>query len=414
MKKVLTQEEIDNLIRAARAGGPGATAPVVEPPALTAWDGRQAGQIGQEHMQAINRLHQSFAHNLTHSLGAYLRIEFEAALVSGEHLTYGEFLQSIPEITYLASFKLMPAGFSVLLQLDLAVAYPLIDLLLGGEGKGATPERGITEIEEQVLETVMHIIGRELQSAWQALSLEFQFEHRQHPGQVEQLMPVAERILLLSFELNLFDSRGALNLVVPALVSSALLHKILERATAKPRLRLESERRLRTRLLNCRCDCSPRLSPPSPYGIVMRLEDTEHGSGSQVAGHLNDTDSLRIVRRVIVPACANRNRHNRRQGERAGELVSWNSLYCPDWGETPLEASRARSQMDRGPQRHRIRARCMQGPVYPDMVFRDVGGSEDCLSLNVWTPANGATAKLPVMVWIYGGGFMAGATSEPR
>jgi len=59
-------------------------------------------------------------------------------------------------------------------------------------------------------------------------------------------------------------------------------------------------------------------------------------------------------------------------------------------------------------------ARCMQGPVYPDMVFRDVGGSEDCLSLNVWTPANGATAKLPVMVWIYGGGFMAGATSEPR
>jgi flagellar motor switch protein FliM len=171
MRKVLTQEEIDNLIRAARSGT-GAPAPRIQPPAVTAWDGRVAGQIGQEHMQAINRLHQTFALNLTHSLGAYLRIQFEAALVSGEHLTYGEFLQSIPEVTYLASFKLMPVGISVLLQLDLAVAYPLIDLLLGGEGKGATPERGTTEIEEQVLETVMHIIGRELQSAWQALSLE--------------------------------------------------------------------------------------------------------------------------------------------------------------------------------------------------------------------------------------------------
>jgi para-nitrobenzyl esterase len=60
-------------------------------------------------------------------------------------------------------------------------------------------------------------------------------------------------------------------------------------------------------------------------------------------------------------------------------------------------------------------AHCAQGRVFDDMVFQDAGPSEDCLYLNVYTPANATKeSKLPVMFWIHGGGYAGGGSSEPR
>lgn len=224
MEKVLNQEEIDALFRVAQG-----KAPVDEgrgTAAATLCNFKQAGQINDEQVKAISLLHEGFARNLSHSLGAYLRVIFEVNLVSVEQLTYCEFLGRIPDIAYCASFQLNPMDATAALEMDLTLAFPIIDLLLGGQGTSEKQVREITDIEEQIMEGVVKILCKELESAWQPLGLSFAFENRQQPQQMQQLFPPREKTLSLSFEIRMANSHGMLNLAFPAVVSNALLRKL--------------------------------------------------------------------------------------------------------------------------------------------------------------------------------------------
>lgn len=267
MQNELNQEQIDAMVRAARSGG-GAEASKAKEPRVEPWDVRRAGQIGREQLQAITQLHEGFARSLTHSLGAYLRVVFAATLVSAEHLTYREFLERVPEITYLASCKLEPMGVMGALQLDLKVALPIVDLLLGGEGKGPAAAREITEIEEQIVESVARIVCRDLATAWQAVNLQVSFDERLDAAEAQRLMPRGEKTLSLSFEITMLEVRGGLNLAVPVSVSHALLRKIsADSEERRPKGRSASRERLKLRLLE------------SPFTVELGASDLRASVG---------------------------------------------------------------------------------------------------------------------------------------
>jgi flagellar motor switch protein FliM len=147
--------------------------------------------------------------------------------------------------------RLEPLGALSVLQLDLALAPPIIDLLLGGEGKDG-PLREVTDIEEAILASVVEIICRELTAAWQPVGLSFNFERRQMQTQVARIMSVNEKTLCLSFEIRMPHSSGLLNLAFPAVVSNTILRRLTSdwgrrrRHAPETRTRMEaSARRIR-------------------------------------------------------------------------------------------------------------------------------------------------------------------------
>jgi flagellar motor switch protein FliM len=250
MEKTLKQAEIDALFEAARSVTPDIARPEARAK-VTPYNFSSAGQISNEQLRAISMLNDLFARNLTHNLAAWLRTRFQVNLVSAEQIQFNEFLLRIPEISYVASVRLEPLGALSVLQLDLALAPPVIDLLLGGEGKDG-PLRELTDIEESILGSVVEIVCRELTAAWQPVGLSFNFERRQMQTQVARIMSVTEKTLCLSFEIRMPHSSGLLNLAFPAVVANTILRRLTSdwgrrrRHAGETRARMEaSARRIR-------------------------------------------------------------------------------------------------------------------------------------------------------------------------
>jgi flagellar motor switch protein FliM len=216
-------------------------------------------------------------------------------------LTYREFLQRIPETTYIASCRLDPTGVNAALQLDLKVAFPIIDLLLGGEGKGMPAAREITEIEEQILDSVARIVCRELGLAWQALALEVVFEKRMETAGAQRLMSPEEKTLSLSFEVTMPEVRGGLNVAVPATVSNALLRKIsADWSHRRPRGATDSRQRLMRRLLEC--PFQVELGAKGVRAAVSALADLAPGTVLSFARSAAEPASLLIAGREMFHA----------------------------------------------------------------------------------------------------------------
>jgi flagellar motor switch protein FliM len=244
MAKQLGQGDIDALFAAAGANASaqpaGSASEVVQEP----YDFSRAGQISNDKMRAISSVNDLFARNLMHALGAWLRTPFKMKLVSGEQLPFAEFLERISSPSYICSIRLEPLGAVGLLELELALAAPIVDVLLGGVGR-AWPTRELTDIEEAILTSVVQMAVRELNLAWQSVGLEFVFEKRESEPAIARMLTAGEKTLCVSFEGRMPEAQGTMNLCLPAVVLNAILRRLISEGDRPKRRSREARARIR-------------------------------------------------------------------------------------------------------------------------------------------------------------------------
>jgi flagellar motor switch protein FliM len=248
MEKILTQDEINQLLRAAKQRS-STSAGTLKARRFSPFVFGKAPPISKQQVREVSEIHEAFAYRLKNRIGAYLQAMLEINPMSVEETPYVDFIQSLPQESYLASLAVQPIDSVAILTLDFPVAFAIIDLMLGGNGKPQIPERRATEIEEKVLQTVIDMTCEELRGAWrQVVEVNFVFDQTQRITELFRLLPPRDKVLCLSFEARMLDAFSTLTLAFPAPVSSLLLQKLAKRNVRSQRRSAESGAVLRSRL----------------------------------------------------------------------------------------------------------------------------------------------------------------------
>jgi flagellar motor switch protein FliM len=258
MSRLLSQVEIDKVFRSAQEKGEDAAATQKAP----VYDFRRPDRIAKDQLRSIHLLHDNFARNLASSLSGYLRAYVIVNLVSVEQLSFSEFTQCLPSPTVLVSLAMKPFDGNAVMELNPSLVFPLLEMLLGGNGKGKALDRETTEIEQSILDTLFRIILHDLSLAWQPVAnITFTVEGRETEPQLLQILAPNEAVVSIGLELRVGENTGLMNIGMPSIIIKMLRHKFDQQWSVR---RSDSTAVEQNRMLN--------LLKPTNLHLDTRLE----------------------------------------------------------------------------------------------------------------------------------------------
>lgn len=229
MSKILSQDEIDALLDSSAPERPEAGGRTVAGRSVVAYNFRRPDRVSKEQLRSLHFLHDRFAHNVSTSMSAFLRSVTEVSIVSVEQFAYSEFLMSLPEQTAFYAVAIDPLDGLAALELNPAVAFTLVDRMLGGTGLTPSMNRPLTEIEQNVIDTVVKLLLDALSEAWKSVTdVLFRIQGRETRPQMLQVMGPNEIVILLGFDVKIAEVRGMLNLCIPAAAIESVGEKFVQ------------------------------------------------------------------------------------------------------------------------------------------------------------------------------------------
>ena len=227
MTRMLSQEEIDALLQAAGDGGPAEVAPTDAH--TTPYNFRRPDRVSKEQLRSLQFLHDRYAANVATSLSVFLRTITEVNIASVDQFAYSEFLMSLADPTAIYAVALGRIEGLAALEISPSIAFTMVDRMLGGNGQTQAPNRALTEIEQNVLDSVVKLLLESLTETWKAIGeVDFKIQSRDTRPQMLQITAANEIVILMSFDIKIGEARGMLNFCIPASAIESMEDKVAQ------------------------------------------------------------------------------------------------------------------------------------------------------------------------------------------
>ncbi|EAI2145092.1 flagellar motor switch protein FliM [Campylobacter lari] len=235
MAEILSQEEIDALLEVVDDDSDESAASskleeLEDKRDIVVYDFKRPNRVSKEQLRSIKGIHDKLARNLASQISSMMRSIVEIKLHSVDQMTYGEFLMSLPSPTSFNVFSIKPLDGNCVLEINPSIAFPMIDRLLGGQGESFDTLRELTEIELNLLDSILRIIMQRLKESWMNVTEIYpSVEAKESSPNVVQIVSQNEIVIMVVMEIIIGNSSGMVNICYPVVHLESILSRLANR-----------------------------------------------------------------------------------------------------------------------------------------------------------------------------------------
>jgi flagellar motor switch protein FliM len=180
-------------------------------------------------LRSLETLHQGVAGGFGEALSLLLRSPVEVRFAGVDQLAYGGFVHGLTSPSYFAALKADPLRDCLMLDIELAILYPMLDRMLGGGREDEpSPCRAPSDIELPLAARIVRLFLEQLEIAWrEVLPATFDVLQIESRPRMLRVVPSDELVAVLSFALTIGDRHGLIRLCFPSRAIRQIADKLL-------------------------------------------------------------------------------------------------------------------------------------------------------------------------------------------